>query len=634
MRLAKKFWADRLAPLCIATALWTFSPWSAAVPDSSTAMASVPPESAQEPTRRPATLRLAATPDNSSLSGIRTESQAPTTAYAAAGHRPAVRTAADTVAPSRFRSLFQPFRSRREQLLKGDTPAQQFADLLRAASKPKTDLLWLADRAEALADFAAEQAEMADATNNIPKKQLAGLPADQLRAYFTDSPDLLAGREIRGLRQMARLARSVHNARSEAERARDHALLQEVIEALRINRRSPVPATVGMLSPFKILFRGWARSVGHGTRPAANVPAATNGVDPGALDPFPSTFWTRPPSISNQDLRIGFGRTALPDFTREICEYDGPKTSSGTKAGFDVEYEGVDYQVKFSEVGSEPFTARIFHALGYHVDPTDYAPFLKIRYNRRLFREFNLRQPLTMRIRPFGIPVAEMNFQPHYDPFDFIQEAVFKDGRRVSGAELKQLLLHRPHGENATDDPNNFRTEIESALDYLVTVPANIQPEDHPAKTIGCWDFVGLGHEDLRELRAVALLGAWLAWFDARFDNTRLRVLVKGDDVEFQHFFTDLGAGLGKGTGRFFRKGERVDLFEWTFTEPEIVRGPGRMTTPFRVVNYQTLVPCPAFRAMTVDDARWMARLIGQLTETQLRDALEASGYTGDEARL
>ena len=58
------------------------------------------------------------------------------------------------------------------------------------------------------------------------------------------------------------------------------------------------------------------------------------------------------------------------------------------------------------------------------------------------------------------------------------------------------------------------------------------------------------------------------------------------------------------------------------------------MTTPFRVVNYQTLVPCPAFRAMTVDDARWMARLIGQLTETQLRDALEASGYTGDEARL
>ena len=35
----------------------------------------------------------------------------------------------------------------------------------------------------------------------------------------------------------------------------------------------------------------------------------------------------------------------------------------------------------------------------------------------------------------------------------------------------------------------------------------------------------------------------------------------------------------------------------------------------------------PAFAAMTIDDARWMARLIGQLRPEQIREALKASGY-------
>src|SRR6185437_10202087 len=37
---------------------------------------------------------------------------------------------------------------------------------------------------------------------------------------------------------------------------------------------------------------------------------------------------------------------------------------------------------------------------------------------------------------------------------------------------------------------------------------------------------------------------------------------------------------------------------------------------------------------MTADDARWMARLIGQLTENQIREALIAAGYDNAEARL
>jgi hypothetical protein len=84
----------------------------------------------------------------------------------------------------------------------------------------------------------------------------------------------------------------------------------------------------------------------------------------------------------------------------------------------------------------------------------------------------------------------------------------------------------------------------------------------------------------------------------------------------------------------FSAQGENPNDLTWTFTAPEIVRGPGRMTTPFRIEHFRPTIPTPAFAAMTVDDARWMARLIGQLTENQLREALIASGYDNAESRF
>jgi hypothetical protein len=299
-----------------------------------------------------------------------------------------------------------------------------------------------------------------------------------------------------------------------------------------------------------------------------------------------------------------------------------------------VECAGRRYQVKFGEVNSEPFTARIFHALGYHVDPTDYALRVQVRYDQRLLREFNMRRPLTMHIRPLGVPLGAIKLQPRHDPFNFIVAAVFKDGRRVAGGVLNKMLFHRPDLDPPENEPGNFHEDVEAALDYLIMAEANVQPKDTPAENLGSWEFGGLGHEHRRELRGAALLAAWLGWSDTRWDNTRLRALHADGQAQLQFYFTDLGAGMGGATGWFRRRGEDPNQFTWTFTRPEIVRGAGRMTTQFRVTDFQTLVPTPAFLEMTVDDARWMAQLIGQLTESQLRAALIASGYNAAEVKL
>src|SRR5262249_48496172 len=161
-----------------------------------------------------------------------------------------------------------------------------------------------------------------------------------------------------------------------------------------------------------------------------------------------------------------------------------------------------------------------FYALGYHADPTDYAPEIRIHYDRRMFREFNLRKPLTMWIAPLGIRLWSVQLQPHYDPFKFVTTAVLKDGRKISGAEFKQMLFKNPSLSDPQDSPENFRTDVEASVDYLVMPAANVQPRDGPTESVGAWQFGGLGHENRRELRGLGLLAAWLSWFDSRTDNT------------------------------------------------------------------------------------------------------------------
>lgn len=504
-------------------------------------------------------------------------------------------------------------------------------ELARLDPRSETNLATLADIAEIVAK-AGDKAAKAEKKLARNSDDLKNLPTAELQRRFTDE---VSKYQPRAAATIERLISEIPNVPDDASRNRRVMDILEVQASLRQAREPLVPTHLGILTPWLFLRQNASNKIARGTTTAANLAKTkTSGGDAGRSDPLHSTFWTRPIEISRQDLYAGFSRDRLLRLEDSICDYNAPKVSSGTHAGFDVEYEGQRYKIKFGEVNSEPFTARIFYALGYHVDPTDYAPGIKVRYNRRMLREFHLRKPLTMQITPFGIRVRTVQLQKHYDPFRFITTAVFRDGRQVSGMTLKEVLFKNPHVEHPEDSPENFRPEIESALDYLIMAPANVQRRDQPTQSIGSWEFSGLGHENLRELRGAGLLAAWLAWFDSRSDNTKLRIERDADDVQLQHFITDLGGGMGQGKGWFSPHGEDPNDFTWTFTEPQVVRGSGRMTTPFHVDHFKPVVPTSAFAAMTPDDARWMARLIGQLTEDQLRAALIASGYDNAEARF
>jgi hypothetical protein len=484
----------------------------------------------------------------------------------------------------------------------------------------------------------SEQQEAALA--NQRRAMLAQTPADemtveQLRELYSDPVEHISKQERRGLKAIRREAAVLMRNPTSSARTKSVAALHELLAAIDNGRRSPAQRNLDTFQVPFVLFGHLRSPVARGHRPATNLEPSHELIDLSLRDPQSGTFWRRPESIASQDLYHGFGRTVVPRIQGQLCDYSAPKTSYGGNPGFDVVHDGWRVKVKFGETTSEPFTARIFWALGYHVDPTDYADALRIRYDRRLLREFHVRRDILMTFRLFWVlPIHTINLQRRHDPFDFIAAAVLTDGTQITSSQLKYRLFHEPNRPHPEDDPSNFRTNFESQIHHFVTVPANLQYRNTAVDSIGPWDFGQLGHEDRRELRGAGLLAAWLNWFDSRFENTRLKTIEQDDDKQLGHFFSDLGGTLGRGEGFFSGRGELPDDFDWTFTRPARRFWPGRQSVPFRITGFKPIARTPAFQEMTLDDARWMARLIAQLTERQLIDALIAAGFDSAHVRL
>jgi hypothetical protein len=480
---------------------------------------------------------------------------------------------------------------------------------------------------------AEEQRWQAAQTKMRAATPLPAMSQAELKKFFSEPDGLTTRRERRGWMELGKLARAALETNDPGHHEELTGALLEITAAIQNNRRPPVPARLDLIQLPWAFWDHWQHPIARGRTTASNLePVSEDERDSSRIDPAPTTFWRRPASISGADLYHGFGRSELPVLEDKMWIYDGPKTGYGSNPGFEVESGALRAKVKFAETASEPFTARVFAALGYHVEPTDHAERLKIKYDRRLFREFHLRKEIRMRCMVFGfVPVHTIKLQRRFDPFDYISGAVLKDGSRWTGAELKARLFYRPKIKHAEELPENFRAEVEQQIDYLVTTAANVQIKDETMKSIGPWDFGGLGHEHRRELRGAGLLAAWLGWFDSRFENTRLKICHTNGHEELAHYFSDVGGGLGRGTGIFSARGELPNQFDWTFTR-------GTKTSngqpSFQIIGFRPIDNTPAFEQMTMDDARWMARLIAQLTEKQIIQALVASGFDTTQVKL
>ncbi len=398
-----------------------------------------------------------------------------------------------------------------------------------------------------------------------------------------------------------------------------------------------------VLNARNLLLNGCGR--GNSDIPACNL-QAYNVRDLSTVDPQPSFFWSRPNSISDKDLYTPYDRKANPDFGDSICKYSSPHKGNGAHPSFEVEWHDSKWKVKFDEEQSSgPFASRIFWALGFPVDVYDFANIVKVRWDKRILTKFNSRKPNSMQIKLAHIPITTLKANKYYDPFNYIGYAVLKDGSRLTSEQLRKNCFPVAGGKKMPARPelnhSLYDNKFANKIDYVVLTNASVTTKE-PAEGVeelGYWDYNSLNHANLREVRGMAVLNAWLENWDTRWANNRLYITdTKDGGVQLKQVVSDLGALFGNSSGMVRRVNGKLKInvyenepndFPWTFTHPQ---DSGMTTVPFH--DYMPDTRTDPFHEINIDDARWMARLIAQITEPQIKAALIGAGYEAPRARL
>jgi hypothetical protein len=296
---------------------------------------------------------------------------------------------------------------------------------------------------------------------------------------------------------------------------------------------------------------------------------------------------------------------------------DGWKVSGGKSSGLQPGFRMTDpsghlYQIEFDPpsnpelaTGAEIIGTAFYHAFGYHtvdvylaeLDPAKIEIAPKARITDPLVGE---RRALTRR-----------------DVDD-----VLNRGARMPNGRYRVLVSRFADGAPL----GNFR--------YYGTRP------DDPNDIIP--------HEDRRELRAARVFGAWLNHDDSRGVNSLDMLQTDGARRYVKHYMFDFGSIMGSGTvfAQRHRAGNEyivdwapgwltlatLGLYtrDWLHIDyPDVPPSVGRFEGhSFDPLKWRPEYPNTAFDNMRADDAFWAARIVGKLSDADIRAIVSKARYS------
>lgn len=337
----------------------------------------------------------------------------------------------------------------------------------------------------------------------------------------------------------------------------------------------------------------------------------------------------------------------------EECEYDKPKAGFGVHAGFHIKCDKENYKLKFgNEVYAGPLNSRIYKLFGYEAPQINYVEGARIKYNRKIFTEFNQRKVETFSATLFGGKVSTLaNNKKYLDAFKEISHFVLIDGATVDSMEFKKRLIINEIPNNpkiinsmVRDYSNSdFNQDEEKKIKLVVFKPATITTKTKDSE-IGPWKYDDLDFEDRREFKGIYILSGWLGNFDIRMDNNRLLLQKEDkDSVEKENkirlALVDVGSGLGRSNSVFSKSSSEINEMPWdlteTFQDTNDNNGhPSGTTERLQMVGFSTLELSDTFSGIYLSDAQWMLRKICQVTNQQLTEALVSTGMSSASVKL
>jgi len=154
---------------------------------------------------------------------------------------------------------------------------------------------------------------------------------------------------------------------------------------------------------------------------------------------------------------------------------------------------------------------------------------------------------------------------------------------------------------------------------------ARFERRNPEAQEAGNWDIEENRFKGTRELSGLQTLMMLLGNWDYTLGNTvALRLPLANGDVEERYLVSDLGSTFGRMRGGAKLAPSRWNLEEFSHTKylNGLVLGRLEFNTP--LLGAKPL-------SIPIEHARWVAAMISQLTDAQIRQAFEASGASADD---
>ncbi|MCZ6783984.1 MAG: hypothetical protein O7G30_11820 [Proteobacteria bacterium] len=300
-----------------------------------------------------------------------------------------------------------------------------------------------------------------------------------------------------------------------------------------------------------------------------------SGADLSELQPPPdSSFWRNPGAIAEIDVANAFYGGGAPvhagltsRFPTE-AQLDEVRKSQ-TKPKFDIEIEENgskrEYKLKVGgEIHSEPTVGALMATLGLNTDVTRY-------------------------VRDFRIDLGDADVDTVRDDW----RSYFEN--------------HRLHLRYSFDD--FFEVGEDERGRFIVAREAVLEAKSDELIRVGPWPFGASGNEGYREVRGLSIFSIWVGNTDLKeAENNKLILRETEEGVQVFHVQHDLGHSLGRILP------EELNAFPWDMIE---------WTLRDRIqFNYHSAQKNSLRNRATYADARWMVRLIAQLTREQIADAV------------
>lgn len=432
------------------------------------------------------------------------------------------------------------------------------------------------------------------------------------------------------------------------------AVLHNLIWAINSNYLYPIPREEWA---YKAIFAQTIRGAFYSLE-ALDVSGDKNGL----VDPQNSALWQNPGDISKINFENSAGYDSKLSLQNATCQYARAHRGFGIHPAFFVKcfdsagnevYKKGRLKVKFgNETYSGPFNSRIYHAFGFNGVQQDYFSDLKVKYDRRIFKESNSSKALQTEISLIGGGSFDIKISGGDNPFEHVKQVVLNTGESFDGSLLAARLLKnsknlernvKKYEYSQLREDSNYNEELESQIDYLIMKEGSFTIKDPtPAIEVGAWDYNDPANFMRRDFRGLAFLSAFLNNYDIRWNNTKLELVPTADgSYEVRMGLSDVGSGLGCAENflcPFSNNDANSFPKRWLYGKQSAFSDDFRDNDPaveangFKFMNFMPNLPNRTYENITRADAKWMARKIAQVTPQQWRTALLASGYSDSEA--